>query len=78
MGEAATLGLQPGQELRYIQLEHLYKIFSFLSLEQFYEIGSSAASRQLLVQISAPNLSQILNVCVKVCTKQTQKGVYLQ
>ena len=38
----------------------------------------SAASCQFLVQISAQNLSQILNVCVKVCTKQTQKGAYLQ
>ena len=40
--------------------------------------GGSAASRRFLVQISAQNLSQILNVCVKVCTKQTQKGAYLQ
>ena len=38
----------------------------------------SAVSRRFLVQISAQNLSQILNVCVKVCTKQTQKGTYLQ
>ena len=29
----------------------------------------SAVSRRFLVQISAQNLSQILNVCVKVCTK---------
>ena len=26
VGEAATLGLQPGQELRYMQLEQLYNI----------------------------------------------------
>ena len=38
----------------------------------------SAASRRFLVQISAQNLSQILNVCVIVCTKQTQKGAFLQ
>ena len=35
----------------------------------------SAVSRRFLVQISAQNLSQILNVCVKVCTKQTQKAL---
>ena len=40
--------------------------------------GGSAASRRFLVQISAQNLGQILNVCIKVCTKQTQKGAYLQ
>ena len=34
----------------------------------------SAVSRRFLVQISAQNLSQIPNVCVKVCTKQTQKA----
>ena len=36
----------------------------------FLIMGCSAVSRQFLVQISAQNLSQILNVC----TKQTQKG----
>ena len=41
-------------------------------------VGNSTVSRHFLVQISAQNLSQILNVCVKVCTKQTQKGAYLQ
>ena len=34
------------------------------------------SSRQFLVQTSAQNLSQILNVCVKVCTKQTQNSAY--
>ena len=32
-----------------------------------------ALSHRYFVQISAQNLSQIPNVCVKVCTKQTQK-----
>ena len=35
-------------------------------------VQSRAVSRRFLVQISAQNLSQISNVCVKVCKTQTQ------
>ena len=41
-------------------------------------LGPEMPAADFLVQISAQNLSQNLNVCVKVCTKQTQKGAYLQ
>ena len=44
----------------------------------YFSMGTRDASRRFLVQISAQNLSQILNVCVKICTKQTPKGAYLQ
>ena len=37
-------------------------------------VQCSAVSRRFLAQISAQNLSQILNVWVKVCTKQTKKA----
>ena len=40
-----------------------------LTLQMKNALPIRDASRRFLVQISAQNLSQILNVCVKVCTK---------
>ena len=44
------------------------------NLDLFSSLWGAVLSAANLVQISAQNLSQIL----KVCTKQTQKGAYLQ
>ena len=76
-GFGANFGLICPKVIRFSCGENFY--FCGETLETFRDqSASSAVYRRFLVQISAQNLSQILSVCVKVCTKQTQKGVYLQ